>query len=92
MFSKRRGDWITRRIYADKSISFRDGLMLDIIKRRNDSTIVIGTTSMELEMPDLPENIGSAYVDKPDKPAAIAGLRTRFRFVMHSKVLQMFVS
>ena len=79
VFNKRRRAWVVRKLYAAKTTGFQAELMQRLVLRRLDPTVVVGLSSMELEVPDLPPNLGSKHRAKPKKQDAVADFRTRFK-------------
>ena len=73
VFSKRRKEWITKKIYAPKTSNFRQELM-DHLKDRINHQV----TDDSIVLPHMSTNIGEKHCPKPDKNVAVASLVSRF--------------
>ena len=68
-----------RKVFTAKTSSFQIDLMNQLVLRRLDSTVALGKSGMELEVPEIPKNLGSLHKDKPQKTDAIARFSSRFK-------------
>jgi len=78
VFTKRRFEWVTKKIFAKKTFNFHHVLMERLLRRRQDVNVVLGESTMDMEMPDMPSNIGSRHAQKPLKEDAIKAHKSRF--------------
>ena len=55
--------------------------MQRLVERREDPTLALGISTVELELCDLPKNVGSTMKDKPSKTDAVSAHQSRFGYV-----------
>ncbi|XP_077990951.1 uncharacterized protein LOC144445284 [Glandiceps talaboti] len=74
-YPKRKGEWVVKKMYKDKTYNFRQQLMDMILSRREDNSVILG--KHYVTNPDLPKNI--AHSDRPYAKDVADNYTTRFR-------------
>lgn len=76
VFPKQTKEWVARKIYIPTTQTFRQNLVVEVLQRRLDPSVIFKDPTSQAPHPPLPPNIASKT--KPDKEDVIEKHKTRF--------------